>query len=198
MGIISLVLAYLLGSVSTSYIIGKMTHGVDIREHGSGNAGATNALRVLGWRMALIVLAVDILKGVLAIAFANMVTKDSHVYEALAGLLAIIGHNWPVYFRFRGGKGVATTIGVLIVLSPLPALYAGLIAIAVVLITRYVSLGSLVFVTFTLIFQIFGYHFHTPVAYILVTLLIVILVYWRHQGNILRLIRGTEHKIFSR
>lgn len=200
MGIVSLILAYLLGSISTSYLVGKVARGVDIRDFGSGNAGATNTLRVLGWQMAVIVLAGDILKGVLAIAFASMVTGgDSHttsrVYMALAGLLAIIGHNWPVFFQFRGGKGVATTIGVLAVLSFMPALYAGLLAIAIILVTRYVSLGSLVFVTFTFLFQLF---MHTPAVYIWITLIIGIFVYWRHRENIDRLMHGKESRIFSR
>ncbi len=200
MGVISLILAYLLGSISTSYIVGKVARGVDIRNFGSGNAGATNTLRVLGWKMAVIVLLGDIVKGILAIAFASMVTSGSpayvsHIYMALAGLLAILGHNWPAFFQFRGGKGVATTIGVLAVLSFMPALYAGLLAIVVILLTRYVSLGSLVFITFTFIFQFF---MHIPATYIWVTLIIGILVYWRHRENIDRLLHGKENRIFSR
>ena len=195
MGIISIILAYLLGSISTSYLVGKAVRGVDIRDYGSGNAGATNTLRVLGWKMALVVLAGDIIKGVLAIAFASMVTSNSHIYMAFAGLFAILGHNWPIFFQFRGGKGVATTIGVLAVLSFTSAIYAGLLAIIIILVTRYVSLGSLVFMTFTFVFQFF---MHTPAFYIWITLVIGVLVYWRHRENIARLIHGKESRIFSR
>ncbi len=200
MGVVSIILGYLLGSISTSYIVGKITRGVDVRNYGSGNAGATNTLRVLGWKMALVVLVGDILKGVLAIAFASLVTGgDAHVtsrvYMALAGLSAIVGHNWPVFLQFRGGKGVATTIGVLAVLSFFPTLYAGLLALVIILLTRYVSLGSLVLIVFTFIFQFF---LHTPSVYIVVTFIIGVLVFWRHRENIVRLLHGKENRISFR
>lgn len=192
---LSMIFGYLLGAISSSYIAGKVATGVDIREHGSGNAGATNTLRVLGLKLALIVLIADILKGVLAIAFAHLVTSDSDWAMALAGLAAIVGHNWPVYFGFRGGKGVATTIGVLITLSFLPAIYAGLVAIALLLITRYVSLAALVFVILVPIFQI---AMHSSGPYIWVSIIIVLMTFWRHRSNITRLRQGIEHRIFTR
>lgn len=200
MGVVSIILGYLLGSISTSYIVGKITRGVDVRNYGSGNAGATNTLRVLGWKMALVVLVGDILKGVLAIAFASLVTGGeahaaSRVYMALAGLFAIVGHNWPVFLQFRGGKGVATTIGVLAVLSFFPTLYAGLLAVVIILLTRYVSLGSLVLIAFTFIFQFF---LHTPSVYIGITFIIGVLVFWRHRENIVRLLHGKENRISFR
>jgi len=195
MPVVSILFAYLLGSISSSFIAGKVATGVDIRNYGSGNAGAANTLRVLGLRLGVIVLIADIVKGVLAIAFAHLATNGSTIAMALSGLAAIIGHNWPIYFNFRGGKGVATAIGVLATLSFPPALYAGLVAIALLIVTRYVSLAALVFVTLTPIFQI---AFHTPALYIWVTVAVLIMMYWRHRGNIRRLIEGSEHRIFSR
>ena len=195
MPVVSILFAYLLGSISSSFIAGKVATGVDIRNYGSGNAGAANTLRVLGLRLGVIVLIADIVKGVLAIAFAHLATNGSTATMALSGLAVIIGHNWPIYFNFRGGKGVATTIGVLATLSFPPALYAGLVAIALLIVTRYVSLAALVFVTLTPIFQI---AFHTPALYIWVTVAVLIMTYWRHRGNIRRLIEGSEHRIFSR
>ncbi|PWI59090.1 glycerol-3-phosphate 1-O-acyltransferase PlsY [Sulfoacidibacillus thermotolerans] len=192
---LSIIFAYLLGAISSSYIAGKVASGVDIRDHGSGNAGATNTLRVLGPKLALLVLVADIVKGILAIAFAHLATNGSQWAMALSGLAAIIGHNWPIYFNFRGGKGVATTIGVLATLSFPPALYAGLVAIALLLLTRYVSLAALTFVTLTPIFQI---AMHTPAPYIWVSVIILLMTFWRHRTNITRLRKGVEHRIFSR
>lgn len=195
MVIICVLFAYLLGSISVSFIAGKVVSGVDIRDHGSGNAGATNSLRVLGWKIGVVVLIADILKGVLAIAFAHLLTGDSHWAMALSGLFAVIGHNWPIYFQFRGGKGVATTIGVLLTLSAVPLLYAGLVALVLLLFTRYVSLSSLVLVTLTPIFEI---ALHAPVVYIWISFILTILTFWRHRGNIDRLVHGEEHRLFSR
>ncbi len=195
MPIVSILFAYLLGSISSSFIAGKVASGVDIRNYGSGNAGATNTLRILGLRLALVVLAADIVKGMLAVAFAHLVVNNSPITMALSGLAAIIGHNWPLYFGFRGGKGVATTIGVLATLSFPPALYAGLVAIALLIVTRYVSLAALVFVTLTPIFQI---ALHAPAPFIWVSVVVLIMTYWRHRGNIRRLVQGSEHRIFSR
>ncbi len=193
--VISVICAYLLGSISSSYIAGKLSKGVDIREHGSGNAGATNTLRVLGWKFAVVVLIADVAKGILAIALAHLLTNGQPAAMAFSGLAAIIGHNWPVYFGFRGGKGVATTIGVLATLSGAPALYAGLIAIALLLLFRYVSFSSLVFVTLTPIFDL---GLHTPGLFIWVSVIVAIMTYWRHRTNIDRLIHGREHRVLSR
>lgn len=192
--LVCMIFAYLLGSISSSFIVGKLAAGVDIREHGSGNAGTTNILRVIGWRWALVVLAADLIKGVLAIAFAHLVTGGSAAAMALSGFAVVAGHNWPLYFGFRGGKGIATTIGVLITLSPTPALYAGLVGVALLILLRYVSLSALVFVTLILIFQI---AMHTPGGYIWTTFAIAVMAYWRHRGNIERLMHGREPRIFS-
>ena len=125
--------------------MGRLVAGIDIRHHGSGNAGATNTLRLLGVGPALVVLLLDLFKGSLAVIMAKGVSSDP-LWAVLAGLAAVIGHNWPIFFGFKGGKGVATTIGVVAVLFLSPALVAGMIAIVIIVLFRYVSLGSLVFV----------------------------------------------------
>ncbi|GAE29002.1 glycerol-3-phosphate 1-O-acyltransferase PlsY [Halalkalibacter hemicellulosilyticus] len=192
--IVVIIISYLLGSISFSYLIAKKIKKVDIRQHGSGNAGATNTLRVLGIGPAILVLSLDIAKGIVAVWLGHwLAPDDGGVFPALAGFAAIAGHNWPIYFGFRGGKGVATTIGVLATLVFLPALYAGLIAIGSIFMTRYVSLGSILFVIGTPIFMIAFFDY--PDAYTYLTLIIAVLLIWRHQTNIKRLVAGEESKI---
>lgn len=193
--VLSAVIAYLLGSVSFSYLITKMVLKDDIRKHGSGNAGATNTLRVIGLGPAIAVLLLDVLKGVAAVWIAVWLGQPQWGL-ALAGLLAIVGHNWPIFFGFRGGKGVATTIGVFATLFLLPSIYAGILAILLIVITRYVSLGSLLFVVAAPIFSFF--FGANPIFYGCTGLLIALLSFWRHRANIARLIQGTENKIGKR
>jgi acyl phosphate:glycerol-3-phosphate acyltransferase len=193
--IISIIVGYLLGSISFSYVFGKRIKKVDIREHGSGNAGATNTLRVLGIGPAIAVLLLDALKGIVAVLLALYLVGDGLV-PAAAGLAAIVGHNWPVFLRFKGGKGVATTIGVLATLVFWPALYAGIIAIISIVITRFVSLGSLLFLLFTTLFMIvFHDYFVYPIEYTYLLIVVTVLSCWRHRANISRLISGNENKI---
>ncbi len=193
--LLACLVGYLLGSISTSYIAGKVSAGVDIREHGSGNAGATNALRVLGWRLAALVAVADVFKGILAVAFANLVTGGWPTALALSGLAAVLGHNWPLFHGFRGGKGIATTIGALLTLTPGPTLYALLVAVLLLAASRYVSLAALGFVTFAPIFQLF---MHVHPVYTVVTIVIALLAYWRHRGNIERLRQKTERRLSLR
>ncbi|MCM3126542.1 MULTISPECIES: glycerol-3-phosphate 1-O-acyltransferase PlsY [unclassified Paenibacillus] len=192
--ITAVIVSYLLGSVSFSFLLGKMMKGIDIRDHGSGNAGATNTLRTLGKWPAILVLALDIAKGIAAVWIGRSLGGDSAWVPALCGISAIIGHNWPVFFRFRGGKGIATAIGVLATLCFLPALYAGIIAILSIFITRYVSLGSLIFVFLTPLFLLILLY---PWPVFWSSLIICIFAFWRHRTNIMKLIQGKENKIGS-
>ncbi len=193
--IFSAVVGYLLGSISFSYIIAKKVKKVDIRQHGSGNAGATNTLRVLGTGPAILVLLCDALKGIIAVLIGLYLAGEG-LAPALAGLMAIVGHNWPVFLKFKGGKGVATTIGVLATLVFLPALYAGIIAIVSIVITRFVSLGSLLFLIGTTLLTIFFRdYFIYPIEYVYLLLIVTALSFWRHRSNISRLLSGTENKI---
>ncbi|WP_096434853.1 glycerol-3-phosphate 1-O-acyltransferase PlsY [Alteribacter populi] len=195
LSILYVVAAYLLGSVSFSVIIAKKLKQVDIRQHGSGNAGATNTLRVLGIGPAIVVLLLDCLKGVVAVWGSLFLTGDPLVASA-SGLAAIVGHNWPIYYGFRGGKGVATTIGVLVSLVFLAALVSGIIAIISIVISRYVSLGSLLFISGTTILTIvFSTYYVYPTVYLYFLIVITALSFWRHRTNIARLVKGTENKI---
>ncbi|MCF6137588.1 glycerol-3-phosphate 1-O-acyltransferase PlsY [Pseudalkalibacillus berkeleyi] len=190
--IFAIIIGYLIGSISFSYLIAKKIKKVDIRTQGSGNAGATNALRVLGWGPAITILLLDATKGIAAVLISNWVGVDSWI-AFLAGLAAIIGHNWPIYYGFRGGKGVATTIGVFAILVFIPALIAGGVAILTIVLTRYVSLGSLIFMALTPILTIVMGDYST--IYIILATLIGVLSLWRHRANVHRLIKGTESKI---
>jgi len=189
--VIAVALSYLLGSVSFSIVIAKWVKGIDIRQHGSGNAGATNTLRVLGKGPGLLVFLLDIGKGV-AVVFIGRALSENDWIPVLCGLAAIIGHNWPIWFRFKGGKGIATTVGVIATLAFLPALCAGVIAIATIALTRYVSLGSLLFAALTPLF-ISIFYFSIPL--LSASLLICIFAFVRHRTNIVKLFQGTENKL---
>lgn len=196
--IIPLIIAYLLGSISFSYLFTKWIKKVDIREFGSGNAGATNTLRVLGIGPAIAVLVLDILKGVLAVVIAMMVTDNSLIH-ALSGLFVICGHNWPVFHGFRGGKGVATTIGVLATLMFIPTLIGTVVAIVAIAITRYVSLGSLLLMVTTAIFSfVFLHTYDYSLYYTYLAVIAAILSFWKHRANIQRLLKGEENKLGKR
>ncbi len=190
--LVSLVISYLLGSISFSYVIAKKVAGIDIRAYGSGNAGATNTLRVLGKGPGIAVLILDALKGLAAMGVTNLLTGGDPVAYAFAGIFAIIGHNWPVFFGFRGGKGIATTLGVALGFSPTAFLIAGIITVIVIFFTRYVSLGSLVFVTLLPI--LLGIVENQPV-YAWTSLLITVFAFYRHRQNIINLLQGKERKL---
>jgi acyl-phosphate glycerol 3-phosphate acyltransferase len=190
--IIAIVISYLLGSVSFSIVIAKAVKGIDIRQHGSGNAGATNTLRVLGKGPSIAVLALDIGKGILAVWLGRWLGDGNDWAPVLAGLAAIVGHNWPVWFRFKGGKGIATTIGVMASIAFLPALIAGIIAILSIVFTRFVSLGSLLFVCLTPVFVVI---LDRPAPLLWASLIICAFAIVRHRSNIVKLVKGTENKL---
>ena len=207
--IASLVIGYLFGIVQTAYIYGKM-NGIDIREHGSGNAGTTNALRVLGKKAGAIVFAGDFLKCFLAIHLVQIIFKNSAAdILPLIGLYGatgcILGHNFPVQLNFRGGKGIACTAGLLAAFDVRIGVIALLTFLAIVIATRYVSLGSMVIVTeFALFIIVFGqlglYHMaQAPLIelYVLAAFLAGMAIY-RHRANIVRLLNGTESRIFEK
>lgn len=189
--VLAIVVSYLIGSVSFSFIIAKFVKGIDIRKHGSGNAGATNTLRVLGKGPAIAVLLLDVLKGMIAV-WIGMWASDVIWLSVICALAVIAGHNWPVFFGFRGGKGIATTIGAVAVLCFLPALFAGIIAIISIIITRYVSLGSLIFAALLPIsIAIMG----RPTEILIGSIIIGVFAFIRHRSNIVKLARGKENKL---
>lgn len=161
--VMAILAGYLLGSISFSYVIAKRVAGIDIRQHGSGNAGATNTLRVLGKGPGILVLLLDAFKGMAAVWLALWLTDGNHLITAIAGAAAIIGHNWPVFYGFKGGKGIATTIGVIASLSFISFLWSLLATLVIIFVTRYVSLGSLVFLV---LIPIFMYVYNEPQEFI--------------------------------
>ncbi|MGN7761767.1 glycerol-3-phosphate 1-O-acyltransferase PlsY [Paenibacillus sp. 22594] len=190
-----IVVSYLLGSVSFSVLLVRLLKGVDIRQYGSGNAGATNTLRVMGKGPAILVLVLDVLKGIAAVWLGTWAGGWGTWVAVACGIAAIIGHNWPLYFHFRGGKGIATTIGVMATLCFWPALIAGIVAIVAIVITKYVSLGSLLFVALTPVMLIFT-DFTAPELW--GSLIIALFAFWRHRSNIVKISQGRENKIGSK
>lgn len=197
MACIPVVIAYLMGSISFSYVFGRLVKGIDIREHGSGNAGATNTYRVMGKRVAIIVLVLDVCKAVLAIWIAKWIAVDQ-IWVAISAAIAVIcGHNWPIFFHFRGGKGIASTIGAMATLCFFPTLLAALLAIITIAITRYVSLGSLL-LTGSLPILIWIMRIPHQNELIIASILIAALAYYQHRSNIVKLVKGNESKIFKK
>ncbi|AFH62063.1 glycerol-3-phosphate 1-O-acyltransferase PlsY [Paenibacillus mucilaginosus] len=192
---LSLLIGYLLGSISFSFLAGKLLKGIDIRQHGSGNAGATNTLRVLGKGPGIAVLLLDVLKGIAAVWIGNALSGGDTLIMVLSGVSVIIGHNWPVFFGFKGGKGIATTIGVMATLAFLPSLFAGLIAIAAIVFTRYVSLGSLLF---TALLPLFIWGMDRSVEVLVLSLLLFVFAWVKHRTNIVKLLQGKENKLGSK
>ena len=186
------VLAYLVGSLSFATILVRFTTGKDIRTEGSGNAGATNVLRAHGKGLALVVAALDIGKGALAVWLVRLVTADSR-YAAAAGLAAVLGHVFPVFYGFRGGKGVATAVGAFLVLAPLATLVCIGVFLAIVAATRYVSLGSVVSVA--LLPPLAGLVFDAREPVVLAGSAVAVLVTFKHIGNLNRLAAGTESRL---
>lgn len=205
--LICIVIGYVFGLFQTAFIYGKM-HGIDIREHGSGNAGTTNTLRVLGTKAGLIVLLGDIVKCILAIVICGMIFDASHPDEiyllklyAAAG--AILGHNFPFYLKFKGGKGIAATAGLILAFHPAFIPMGVILFFGAFFITHYVSLGSLlVYAGLMIEMAVAGQMglFGAPQAILnemyIITALLTILAYYKHRENIRRLIRGEERKTY--
>ena len=202
LSILALILSYLAGSIPSAVWAGRMFHGIDIREHGSGNAGATNTVRVLGWKTGIPVLIFDLAKGWLAASlpvFLNAAPEGSSQMMALkiaCGMAAIIGHVFPVFAGFRGGKGVATTFGVLLALHPLLTLSCAGIFLVVLLVSNYVSLSSMTAgVMFPVLLMTV---FRTPSLLLKIfSVVIAIALVVTHKKNIGRLVRGEEKKFIK-
>lgn len=205
------VISYLIGSVNFSIILSKVISGKDIRESGSGNAGATNMLRTYGKKMGVVTLLLDVVKGIIVVALAWFVAVDllwgdrvigavTNIICALpyiAGVCVILGHNFPLYFGFKGGKGVATSLGVVLMLDWKVGLIVAVCAIAIMAITRYVSLGSILGGAMFIVIEIvkaIGTKNYSIVELVCVIIIGGLLIA-RHHANIKRLINGTENKL---
>ncbi len=188
---VSVLLGYLLGNVNGAYIIGKIVGGIDIREHGSKNAGATNVNRVLGSKPAAFAFAIDILKGVMAVIVGRHI-GGGDISTILAGTAAVCGHNWPFVLKFKGGKGIATSLGVLFSLDIRVAAIVLTIGVLIIIITRYVSLAS---ISCALLYPVLVIFFKSSREMIIFSGAISVFALLRHKDNIKRLLRGRESKI---
>ncbi len=204
---ICLLIGYIFGLFQTGYILGKLHH-IDIRSQGSGNAGTTNALRVLGWKAGLITFLGDAFKCIFAVAVVHLIFGRMHpdlapLYAMYAGIGAVFGHNYPFYMKFKGGKGIATTAGLLASTLPLPMVLVCLVAFLLIVgVTRYVSVGSLMVVTIYLIeIVVYGQRggFGVPEESLwemyVIAAVLLLSAFFKHRANIKRLLSGTENKL---
>lgn len=190
--IICIAIAYLLGNISGGMIFGKLLFNKDIRDYGSKNAGTTNALRVFGIKAGVLTFIIDVLKSILACFIGMKLLGLSGIL--LAGIFVVIGHNWPIFLNFKGGKGIASSFGFIMFLDYKIAIVAIIIFIIIVILTKYISLGSML--TTTLVLPISYIFFGYRNIYVLLTFLFLAsLSIFRHNSNIIRLINGNENKI---
>ncbi|MGQ9847215.1 MAG: glycerol-3-phosphate 1-O-acyltransferase PlsY [Bacteroidales bacterium] len=197
--LVFLILAYLIGSIPTSVWVGKWFFNIDIRNYGSGNAGATNTLRVLGAKAAIPVFAFDVFKGFLVPFIAHYyynklpAINDAYLFPIIIGFSAVVGHIFPIFAGFRGGKGVATLLGMTLGIAIVPACLSLAVFIVILIITKYVSVGSL---TAGIIFPLFVFLFEDyTISLIIFSISAEILLFYTHRKNIQRLLNGTENKI---
>ncbi len=197
-----ILIAYLIGSFPTAIIAGKLLKNIDIRDYGSGNAGATNVLRTLGWKAGIVVLLIDMIKGFIPVFWlAGMIHQNPQTliyFQILAAISAIAGHIWTVFAGFKGGKGVGTSAGVFLGLAPVPLLIALAVFIFVVAFTRYVSLGSITAALAFLVvisIQKFATSVNIPLVLYYLSIIVVVLLWYAHRENIKRLLQHNENKI---
>ncbi len=204
LSVVLVLISYLLGSVSFSIIVGHMFGVEDIRKHGSGNAGSTNVLRTIGKKAAAITFICDVVKGVIPVLAGYFFFKDARlIHMTAAGLSVIVGHVFPVFYGFRGGKGIATSFGVVCALCPctgkwwLPFVLFG-IWLIVVLFSRMVSLASVTVMAvypFIILFLFGSYDTRDQIIYVTFAVLVALLCIFKHKSNIIRIIKGTESKL---
>ena len=194
--------SYLLGSFPTSIIFGKLLRGIDIRDYGSGNAGGTNAFRVMGWKIGISVMVIDLAKGLIATVLVSQIRIDAislaPVYlQIIAGFSAVIGHIWTIFAGFHGGKGVGTAAGMLIGLYPIAFIFVFIIFLIVFFTTHYVSVSSMAAAVslpiVLLILDALGRPYKTPLM--VLSIIIAILIIFTHRSNIKRLMAGNENRV---
>ncbi len=197
--LICLIIGYAIGCIQTAFIVGRLVGKIDIRSYGSGNAGTTNVTRVLGAKAGAIVFICDILKGILAYMICSIIFKSGGTFlgsgSILPGIYAgagvILGHDFPFYLKFKGGKGIASTLGFILCINPVVAAITYVFGFAAVVITKYISVSSLVM---TLVCPIVMLIFKLEKEAAIVMFLVMVLAYYQHRGNIKRLINGEENK----
>ena len=202
--IIIAVIAYAIGSINFSVLISKKIAGFDVREKGSGNAGSTNVLRAVGVKAAVITLICDILKGIVAILLAVLIgnivgNTDRALLVQIAGILVVIGHTFPIFFQFKGGKGVATSLGVLLITNWKIGLICLTFALVIIIITKMVSMGSMgAAILFPVLTIFIGDSFIVPATgfkYLIFSIILAVFVIFNHRENIKRIMNGTENKL---
>lgn len=201
--ILLMIIAYFLGSIPNALWIGKVFKGIDVREHGSKNTGSTNAARVLGAKLGIFTLILDISKGAIPTIIAiitnsNLFENILHIEKIdsiLVGIVAILGHSFSLFLKFKGGKAVATTVGVFSVLVPISLLFSAIVFFTVFFITKYVSLSSIIS---AIALPIFIYVIYKDVTLTIFGIIIAILIVIRHKSNIERLLKGTETKFTAK
>lgn len=189
--VVAAAISYILGSIPNGLILGKAIWGVDLRQHGSKNIGATNAWRTIGKAGGISIFALDFLKGAIS-AYLGLHLGGSELAGVLCGILAIAGHSWSVFLAFKGGKGVATGLGVIAALMPEVTLIVFAVWFAIVYFTGYVSLGSIISAALVPILTLF-FGLHTE--FLILGLIAAVFIIYRHKSNIERLLNGTESKI---
>jgi glycerol-3-phosphate acyltransferase PlsY len=188
--IVYIIASYLVGSISFAYFICSRFYSIDIRQYGSGNPGSTNVLRVLGKKPALIVFTADLLKGFLMVSLGRLLGGES--LALLSAIAVVVGHDWSVFLNFKGGKGIATSFGVIIGISPIVGFILFIVGISVIYISRYVSLGSITAaVSLPILLTVFKY----SIRHITAGLVLGIIAVYRHRDNIERLLAGKENKL---
>ena len=188
-------LAYLIGSISWGYMILQWKMGVDVREYGSGRTGMSNVLRTGGVKSAAVVLTLDIAKGLVAVVLARQLI-GTHGAEVTAGLIVLAGHNWPVFLRFKGGRGILTALGALTLMVPIAALVATVTFLIITLLSRYISLGSVVGVVIGAVSILaLAISNMSSDAYMIYGFIAGIIIIWQHRDNIQRIREGTERRL---
>ncbi len=194
--LISLVFGYFVGCINFAYLIGRFKEHIDIRDYGSGNSGTTNAIRVMGWRIGALTFIGDFLKSVVAYTIAYYASGGESIIALYAGVGVVIGHNLPVFLNFRGGKGIASNLGLIYAVDFRAGLIAHIIMAVIIATTRYVSLSSIVMaILMPILFYIFK---DGQLEFVLIGLVLMGMAIFRHRSNIKRLYNGTENKIGKR
>lgn len=192
---VSIIIGYLFGCINFAYIIGRFHDHIDIRNYGSGNSGTTNAIRVMGWKLGALTFFGDFLKAIVAYVIVAIIF-DSQIAAIYAGFGVVIGHNWPVFLKFKGGKGIASTVGLIFAVDYRAGLIVAIVMALVIYITRYVSVGSLLMaVSMPIIFYITK---DGNLEFLVIGLILMGIAIARHSGNIKRLIKGNENKLGSK
>jgi glycerol-3-phosphate acyltransferase PlsY len=192
--VVSFVIGYFVGCINFAYIIGRFKEHIDIRDYGSGNSGTTNAIRVMGWKLGMVTFIGDLLKSFLAYLVVSLVT-DNQFMGLYAGFGAVFGHNWPIFLKFKGGKGIAATLGLIYAVDWRAGLIINIVVGLIIYLTKYVSLGSIILVIMMPIsFFIFK---DGNIEYVGIGIILMTIAVYRHKANIKRLMVGNENKLGS-